>query len=150
MSNPALFKLTKPTGGLRHTWFQIITRFLFCFAEDDRPCLDGLWLNTVTLNANCGSRCTSENQLCLDSLDRENKFATHIEFVILPFSFSLVYSRYPSVPVLWSLMCFVSLSIGSTINFLTFWMQKCDTIRNIEFAKFQSPQLFQAKQNLPL
>ena len=43
MSNPTLFKLTKPTGGLRHTWFQIITRFLLCFAEDDRPCLDGLW-----------------------------------------------------------------------------------------------------------
>ena len=45
MSNPALLKLTKPTGGLRHTWFQIITRFLLCFAEDDRPCLDGLWAN---------------------------------------------------------------------------------------------------------
>ena len=42
MSNPTLFKLTKPTGGMRHTWFQIITRFLLCFAEDDRPCLDGL------------------------------------------------------------------------------------------------------------
>ena len=47
MSNPTLFKLTKPTGGLRHTWFQIITRFLLCFAEDDSPCLDGLWLNMV-------------------------------------------------------------------------------------------------------
>ena len=46
MSNPTLFKLTKPTGGLRHTWFQIITRFLLCFAEDDRPCLNGLCLNT--------------------------------------------------------------------------------------------------------
>ena len=45
MSNPALFKLTRPTGGLKHTWFQIITRFLLCFAEDDRPCLDGLWWN---------------------------------------------------------------------------------------------------------
>ena len=43
MSNPTLFKLTNPTGGLRHTWFQIITRFLLCFTEDDRPCLDGLW-----------------------------------------------------------------------------------------------------------
>ena len=40
-----IFKLTKPTGGLRHTWFQIITRFLLCFAEYDRPCLDGLWSN---------------------------------------------------------------------------------------------------------
>ena len=45
MLNPALFKLTKPTGGLGHTWFQIITRFLLCFAEDDRPCLDGLCFN---------------------------------------------------------------------------------------------------------
>ena len=49
MSNPALFKLTKPTGGLRHTWFQIITRFLLCFAEDDRSCLDGLWLYSVRI-----------------------------------------------------------------------------------------------------
>ena len=39
MSTPTLFKLTKPTGGLRHTWFQIITRFLLCFAEDDHPFL---------------------------------------------------------------------------------------------------------------
>ena len=29
----------------------------------------------------------------------------------------LVYSRYPSVPVLRPLMCFVSLSVGSTINY---------------------------------
>ena len=36
MSNPALFKLTKPTGGLRRAWFQIITTFLLCFLEDDR------------------------------------------------------------------------------------------------------------------
>ena len=35
----------------------------------------------------------------------------------LPFSFSLVYSRYSFVPVLRSLMCFVSLSVGSTINY---------------------------------
>ena len=48
MLNPALFKLTKPTGGLRHRWFQIITRFLLYFAEDDRPCLDGLCLNTLS------------------------------------------------------------------------------------------------------
>ena len=41
MSSPALFKLTKPAGGLRRAWFQIITTFLLCF-EDDRPCLDGL------------------------------------------------------------------------------------------------------------
>ena len=42
MLNPALFKLTKPTVGLRQAWFQIITMFLLCFVEDDRPCLDGL------------------------------------------------------------------------------------------------------------
>ena len=35
----------------------------------------------------------------------------------LPFSFTLVYSSPPSVPVLRSLMCFVSLSVGSTINY---------------------------------
>ena len=34
----------------------------------------------------------------------------------LSFSFSLVYSRYPSVPVLRSLMCFVSLTVGSTLT----------------------------------
>ena len=50
MSNPALFELTKPTGGLRHTWFQIITRFLLCFAEDDRPCLDGLCRGVHRIN----------------------------------------------------------------------------------------------------
>ena len=52
MSNPALFKLTKPTGGLRHAWFQIITRFLLCFAEDDRPCLDGLWFKWYIIDTN--------------------------------------------------------------------------------------------------
>ena len=46
MANPALFKLTKPTGGLRRTWFQIIMTFLSCFVEDDCPCLDGLWYST--------------------------------------------------------------------------------------------------------
>ena len=45
MLNPTLFKLTKPTGGQRQAWFQIITTFLLGFVEDDRPCLDGLWFN---------------------------------------------------------------------------------------------------------
>ena len=40
MSNPALFKLSKPTtGGQRRIWFQINTTFLFVFDEDDRPCV---------------------------------------------------------------------------------------------------------------
>ena len=56
------------------------------------------------------------------SLNMEYKNGVeHVEVVgrqfTLPFSFSLVYSKYPSVPVLRSLMCFVSLSVGFTINF---------------------------------
>ena len=65
MSNPALFKLTKPTGGLRHTWFQIITRFLLCFAEDDCPCLDGLWCNgIVTYGAPVGGIQVFDDHTC--------------------------------------------------------------------------------------
>ena len=44
-------------------------------------------------------------------------FVPHIKLVYLALSFSLVYSRYPSVPMLWSLMCFVSLPVGPTINY---------------------------------
>ena len=40
----------------------------------------------------------------------------HIKLVYLAF-FILLVSRYTSVPVLRSLMCFVSLSVGSTINY---------------------------------
>ena len=53
-------------------------------------------------------------------------YYTHVQvfptsgWFTLSFSFFLVYStcsRHPSVPVLWSLMCLVSLSVGSTINY---------------------------------
>ena len=45
MSNPALFKLTKPTGELRRAWFQIITTFLLSFVKDDRVHIELLMYN---------------------------------------------------------------------------------------------------------
>ena len=47
MLNPALFKLAKPAGEMRRSWFQIITTFLLCFVEGDRPCLHGLWFHAM-------------------------------------------------------------------------------------------------------
>ena len=43
MLDPTLFKVAKPTGEIRQSWFQIITTFLLCLVEDNHPCLYGLY-----------------------------------------------------------------------------------------------------------
>ena len=61
------------------------------------------------------------------------------KLVYLAFFFLYIHSMYTSVPMLWLLVCFVSLSVGSTINYLTtplapHWLSK--TMQNLILQKW--------------